>query len=483
MVPSLRWGMLFAILAIAGCLSAVCGEPDGGPQEARMRITRTLGDARSASDDQWPALKKQVLGRMQSRMEQQGRADAQTIASAIGEIGKVLDSVRKLSGDEFNAQRDDTVAKLMRITASGMGRGPAPGPADAGNDQGKPPKGGVDNPPPDPASGKRFQWIDVHNHLMVGPQPDYAGAVKVALAAMDQAGISKMIVMPTPGIGGKGGKVLNECDRFVEAIGKYPGRFAFLGGGATLNVMLHQAAQPAQVSDSLRRQFEQQAADILKAGAVGFGEIAIHHLSLHGSDHPYESVAADHPLLLLLADIAARSGVPIDVHFDVVTEDIPVPDALASPENPKTLRANLAAFERLLAHNRRARISWAHAGSDNVGHWTVDLSRTLLGKHPNLYMSLRMGPGHVPQNFALTRDGKIRQEWLDLFKEFPDRFVIGNDGFFASESFKGQGTAALLTQRTPPSRGNSQALLDSLPPDLARKIGFENAVALYKLKQ
>ena len=66
------------------------------------------------------------------------------------------------------------------------------------------------------------------------------------------------------------------------------------------------------------------------------------------------------------------------------------------------LHANLAAVERRLDHNPRARICWEHASSDMLGQWTTNLSRELLQKHPNLHMAMRLDPGYVPQNFPLT---------------------------------------------------------------------------------
>jgi len=60
-----------------------------------------------------------------------------------------------------------------------------------------------------------------------------------------------------------------------------------------------------RITERVRRQFEDLANEILRAGAAGFGEISIHHLA-HMPAHPYESVPADHPLFLLLADIAGR---------------------------------------------------------------------------------------------------------------------------------------------------------------------------------
>ena len=242
-----------------------------------------------------------------------------------------------------------------------------------------------------------------------------------------------------------------------------------------------QAANGTGVSNDLRREFEDKANEILQRGALGFGEITAHHLS-HVPGHPYESVTADHPLLLLLADIAGRNNALIDFHFDLVTEEMKAPEWLSSPPNPRLFRPNLAAFERLLEHNRKAKVVWAHAGSDMLGNWTIELSRRLLGKHPNLYMSLRLAPGRAPQNHPLSRDNEIRPGWLQLLRDFPDRFVIGGDQFFVSPSVRGGGPGVEFSQRAPMNRERTRVFLAALPADLSRKIALENAIRLYRLK-
>jgi hypothetical protein len=325
------------------------------------------------------------------------------------------------------------------------------------------------------------EWIDTHVHPLGGrgQTQDYGGAVWAALAAMEPAGIAKMVLMPPPQVHGSPPPFDHES--FAFAVKRHPARLAFLGGGGSLNPMIQEAAGETTVSDRLRRRFEEKADEIIREGAVGFGEMAAHHLS-HLPGHPYESVAADHPLFLLLADIAARHDLVIDLHLDVVAEDMKAPEWLASP-NPSTFRANLAPFERLLEHNRKAKIAWAHAGSDMLGHWTVELSRRLLETHPNLYMSIRMGPGRAPENHPLTGDGRIKAEWLRLLQDFPDRFVIGGDQFIASPAARGTGPGMTFAQRAAMIRQRTRMLLNVLPSDLARKIGYENAIRLYKLKE
>jgi len=325
-----------------------------------------------------------------------------------------------------------------------------------------------------------FQWIDVHVHPVAGRggAADVYASVSAAAEAMKEAGIAKMIVMPPPMESGM--PALFDVEELRQATREYGSRFAMLGGGASLNAMIQSAGKEATLSGAVRERFEQRAMEILKGGALGFGEITAHHLSLEAG-HPYERVAADHPILLLLADIAARNDAVIELHFDVVARDMAIPEGLANPSNPASLAANLPELERLLAHNRQARLVWAHAGSDMLGHWTVDLSRRLLKEHPNLYMSLRMAPGRQPENHPLTPSGEVKPGWRALLDEFSDRFVIGGDQFFVAPGLRG-GPAAVFAQRSAIVRQRTALFLAALPEPLARKIGYANAIRIYRIK-
>lgn len=332
-----------------------------------------------------------------------------------------------------------------------------------------------------------IDWIDTHVHLL-GGRGDFGGAAKAAVAAMDESAIKICVVMPPPQVSG-GARPPFDWKQFKDALQAYQGRFAFLGGGGTLNPMIQENVAD-KVTDEIKRRFETAADEILSAGAAGFGEIAAHHLSLHDG-HPYESVPADHPLLLLLADIAARHDAVIDLHFDLVPEDTNVPERFSEFANPKKFTANRIAFEKLLEHNRSAKIVWAHAGSDPLGNRTPAICRELLTRHSNLYMSLRIATsgraqgmaGITPPSTAFSNDGEIVPEWLKLFKDFPDRFVIGGDQFILSPQIPGASPAAAFAKGAPVTRERTQKFLAALPADLARKIGTENAQRLYKFNR
>jgi hypothetical protein len=72
-----------------------------------------------------------------------------------------------------------------------------------------------------------------------------------------------------------------------------------------------QAVDADRVTPKSIRDFEEESEALVKAGAVGFGEIAVEHFSSGRGGHPYESTSPDHPLLLALADIAAKHALPI----------------------------------------------------------------------------------------------------------------------------------------------------------------------------
>jgi hypothetical protein len=323
--------------------------------------------------------------------------------------------------------------------------------------------------PGERSTAGNIRFIDVHNHLFgmtgrggpFGRTADYAGAARAAVVLMDELGTAKAIVMPPPFTEGQ--RDVFEAEAFLSTLSGHPGRFAFMGGGG-------------KTEAALARRFEARVAEIAALGAVGLGELAAEHFSFTPR-HPYETAPPDHPLFLLLADLAGRYNLPVDLHMEAIPRNMPLPDIdrLKGGNNPASLTANIPAFERLLSHNRNARIIWAHAGWDNTGCRTVELMDDLLARHPNLYMSIKFGDDSVEENRPLDRNGNLRPAWLNLLQKHPDRFLMGMDLFFAppgSDIRSGPG-------RTKATR----AFLSQLPEELARRIGADNPQHLFPLKR
>jgi hypothetical protein len=302
-------------------------------------------------------------------------------------------------------------------------------------------------------------YVEVHTHF---DEHDIAGTIQSALEALKTQNSAMIFLQMLPDTFDHPGHY--DAEVILPAAAKYPGKLAILGGGGTLNAMIQQSVATGDAGLEVQRKFRERAEELIRMGVVGFGEMTAEHFA---GATPYQYAPADHPLFLLLADISAQHSVPFDLHMEAVPQEMALPSDLKSPPNAPRLHENIAALERLLAHNARAKIIWAHAGSDGTGYRTPELCRRLLQAHPNLYMEIKTDSQIIGKNYPLAEDGKIKPDWLKLFVDFSDRFIIGTD------------------QHYPPPKGAEQRwqtavlLFNQLPSDLRRRIGTENVAHIF----
>jgi hypothetical protein len=115
------------------------------------------------------------------------------------------------------------------------------------------------------------------------------------------------------------------------------------------------------------------------------------------------------------------------------------------------------AIHRIFKHNPDALVLWAHSGFDNP-----DEIRALLEKYPNLWSDLAFRNEHVLQD-------QVDSEWLELFNDFPDRFVLGTDTYTPDRWY-------FVVEHANWSR----KWLSSLPESIAKNIAYRNAESLLK---
>jgi predicted TIM-barrel fold metal-dependent hydrolase len=302
-------------------------------------------------------------------------------------------------------------------------------------------------------------FVEEHAHF---DEKDPAGSVRSAMAALGRENAAMIVFQISPDTFDHPGRYDSEI--ILAEVKKHPGKLALTGGGGSLNAMIMKSVATGDAGPQVRKEFKARAEELLREGVIGFGEMTAEHFD---GFTPYQSAPPDHPLFLLLADLAAEHNVPIDLHMEAVPQNMPLPADLKSPPNAPRLPANIAAFERLLSHNPRAKVIWAHLGSDFTGFRTVDLDRRLLIAHPNLYMEIKTDPDARGLNYPIAADGKIKPEWLKLFTEFPDRFVIGSDQHYPEPK-----DADKRWQET-------ILLFNQLPPAVRKKIGTENIASIY----
>lgn len=301
-------------------------------------------------------------------------------------------------------------------------------------------------------------FVEEHAHF----EMNTAEAARSAVAALGHENAVMVIFQISPDTFEHKGRYDSEV--ILNEVKKYPGKLAVTGGGGSLNAMIMQAVKTGDAGAEVQKKFKARAEELLRGGVAGFGEMTAEHFD---GFTPYQTAPPDHPLYLLLADLAAEHNVPIDIHMEAVTQDMSLPADLQSPPNAARLHANIAAFERFLEHNPRAKVIWAHLGSDFTGDRTVELDRRLLQAHPNLYMEIKTDPDAHGKNYPMGPDGKLKPDWFKLFTDFPDRFVIGSDQHYPvpkDADKRWQETILLFNQ---------------LPASVRKKIGTENVAQIY----
>ncbi len=95
-------------------------------------------------------------------------------------------------------------------------------------------------------------------------------------------------------------------------------------------------------------------------------------------------------------------------------------------------------------------------------------------RKPNLYMGLRLGRGAPRPAAALSPDGKLKPPWVALIGDFPDRFMLGSDAFYARDG--------IARGSSDDGMNNLRGLVTQLPENVASKVASENAIRVYRLK-
>ena len=262
-------------------------------------------------------------------------------------------------------------------------------------------------------------YIDVHTHI---DSRDPNASVEMAVRSMGSQNAAKLFLLAEPYP--QNDPARYDAEIFLPSAKKYPDKLAVLGGGGTLNAMILESARSGDSGPEVKRQFKERAEELLREGVAGFGELTAEHLSQPSSGiKDYEYAPPDHPLFLLLADIAAEHHVPIDLHMEAVPQTMPLPADLTAP-NPPQLIANIAQFERLLAHNRGAKIIWAHAGADFTGiSHAGALPPAAIGASQSLYGNQGRSRDSRPQSGGSGRQDKagLAQAVSRLSRPFRDR--------------------------------------------------------------
>lgn len=172
--------------------------------------------------------------------------------------------------------------------------------------------------------------------------------------------------------------------------------------------------------------------------------------------------AKDPTLIPYLEDLLSKRKYRAIGEFHIYGADADLPNVRRVVELAKQYglylhsHSDADAVTRHFQQDPAAKVLWAHSGFERP-----EKVREMLRRYPTLWCDLAFLTSHVS-------NGKVASGWRELFIEFPDRFVLGSDTF----------TLERWHYVIENARWSRQWLSD-LPPDVARKIAYENGDRLF----
>jgi hypothetical protein len=187
-----------------------------------------------------------------------------------------------------------------------------------------------------------------------------------------------------------------------------------------------------------------------------------------GEFHLYESANANGPVSAKLMQLAAERGLAILAHVDDDAIDLLMahvkagePDDLAQGRPKSDQPPQGAATREAAERGGKFRLIWAHTG---IGGVSVERVDALMSRYPQLMGELSYRPG------LTCEGGQLCPEWRALLLKYPDRFLIGSDTWVNA---RWDSYDALMQ--------GYRAWLGGLPSDVASRIGWDNAAAVFNL--
>ena len=235
-----------------------------------------------------------------------------------------------------------------------------------------------------------------------------------------------------------------------------------LGAGPTFKLQKDQptiflASAHVKINTELEETQDELFADLIEqldGGARGIGELSIRHFATKpGSPDTYWDF--NHPFLIKVYDEANKRGVPVNFHFDYD----------AGPLD--TLTDTLPLYPDVT-------FIWAHSGDT-----TPENLEPFLLAHPNLNLDVScrnsleaFGNRPFPPQVIRMDDGNgvIQEGWKDLLEAYPDRVLFGSD-------VGPPGRLEIYAQILAYYRG----IFSQLSPEIAAKVGHENAMRIYQM--
>ena len=154
-----------------------------------------------------------------------------------------------------------------------------------------------------------------------------------------------------------------------------------------------------------------------------------------GEFHIHNPVNADSPVIKLTVKIAVEQDLYLHVH------------------------SNHEAVEEIFAYEPRAKILWAHAGMSDP----PEVVARMFDRFENLWVDISI------REYDIAPQGQLDPDWEKLFLDYSDRITIGSDTWINAQWDNYENIIAF-----------DRNWLAQLPPEVAKKIAFDNASRLFE---
>lgn len=302
---------------------------------------------------------------------------------------------------------------------------------------------------------------DTHVHLdPPRGDGDDGGGPEALLSALDEAGVSRINIMPTPNEGRfdssdhspKGGVTARETLRSMAA-----DHVQVFCGAASLTVWMHEAARGGYREEAFQMRLGALTEAIDAGRCAGIGEIGLFHFQKWGHQAVID-IPPTFPPFLAVAKMAASKGVWLDLHAEPM-----------EPEGKSREAEVFGAVALLYRQSPELKLILSHTAMTNPANL-----RALFETYPGLMV-----------NFKLVRDpkkwrnlepicdsqGRLYKDWAALMEAFPDRFMVGSDAKFGRVDFR--------FKRFRKNVKLIRKALGSLAPEAAEMIAWKNAARVF----
>src|SRR4051794_20704459 len=96
-------------------------------------------------------------------------------------------------------------------------------------------------------------YIETHTHF---DEQDIEGSIRAAISALGRQNATKIVFQMPPDTTDR--SVHFDAEMILAAVKKHPGKLAVLGGGETLNAMIHESVTSGNAGPDIQNKFRQR---------------------------------------------------------------------------------------------------------------------------------------------------------------------------------------------------------------------------------